>query len=94
MPKVNGWAKIVGVVITVVGLGVSGVWGYAKLDGKVEVSAKEIGELEETHEEDVRDINGKLETITGLMHDNAVTQGMIQKDIQYIQRDISEIKNK
>lgn len=92
--KANGLIKLAGIIITIAAMGGSGIYGYAKLNGKVEKNTEEVEELEDEHKEDVKDINGKLETIAKLMQSQAIVQGKIQTNIEYIQRDILEIKNK
>ena len=77
-----------------VGLLVIGLVGYGKAGEKVEVNAREIIETKETHKEDVKEINGSLKTLVGLVQQQAVMNGKLQTTMDFIQKDIQEIKAK
>lgn len=66
--------------------------GYGALQAQVGHTKEEVEKLEEEHNEDVKGINGKLETITNLMHEQAVANGKMQANLEHIGEDIKELK--
>lgn len=90
--KMNGKKMIPPVFILT--LLVTGLIGYGELKSKVNDNAGEVVKLEKVHNEDIKSIDKKLATMLDLVHKGAVIQGKIQTNIQYIQRDIEEMKNR
>ena len=82
-------------------LAVSGFIGFGALKSDVKNTVLEIEEvkdeadkIEEKHNDDVKDINGKLATITNLIQSQSINIGKMETNVQYIQRDVAELRKK
>ena len=71
-----------------------GIFSWGGLNNRVKDLTTDTKEIKETHKEDIKSIDEKLDTIVDIVGKQAVAQGEIQMSIKYIQRDISDIKNK
>ena len=66
--------------------------GYGALQAQVINNGKNTTKLEKYHNEDVKEINGNLKTLVELVQNQAVMNGKMQTTMEFIQKDISEIK--
>jgi hypothetical protein len=88
MPKLNGILLPIGLVSV---LGVS-IFTWGANSNQIANTKEAVSEVKETHEADVKSIDGKLETLIDNSINQSVNIGKIQQSVEYMREDIQAIK--
>ena len=91
MSKLNGFVMIPIGLISILALG---IFSWGGLNNRVKDLTTDTKEIKETHKEDIKSIDEKLDTIVDIVGKQAVAQSAMQTSMEFMREDLKEIKEK